>query len=180
MKQHEVIAEFYQVRVESGELGAGDVPGPKRIASEWRVSIATANRARTTLRRSDLVTNLNSALPLGPISDMDFAFRFLTKVQPRNIDGCLLWGKALDIGGYGRFWLNGRDVPAHRVAWEYKYGLISDGMELDHVYLRGCRSKACVNTDHLELVTSAENNRRSVSAERWRSSIWVRTEPDED
>ncbi len=112
------------------------------------------------------------------LTDQDIS-RFLEKVDPPNIDGCTLWNASKFAGGYGQFKLKGRSVLAHRVAWTLRHGTIPDDMVLDHVYLRGCRSKACVNTAHLELVTQEENNRRRDAAERWRTSVWVSTELDE-
>jgi hypothetical protein len=112
------------------------------------------------------------------LSDADLA-RFLEKIDPPNIDGCTLWNASTFAGGYGQFKLNRRSVLAHRVAWTLRHGPIPEGLELDHVYLRGCRSKRCVNTAHLELVTHEENTRRRDAALRWRASVWVWTELDE-
>lgn len=113
------------------------------------------------------------------LTDRDIS-RFLEKIDPPNIDGCTLWNASKFAGGYGQFKLKGRSVLAHRVAWTLQHGTIPDDMVLDHVYLRGCRSKSCVNTAHLELVTQEENARRAAAAERWRTSVWVATELDED
>ena len=49
---------------------------------------------------------------------------------------------------------------AHRVAWEDARGPIPDGLTIDHL----CRVRNCVNVEHLELVTIAENNRRKKIA----------------
>ena len=64
--------------------------------------------------------------------------------------------------GYGRIY-TGR-TPAgnpyaegpHRVAWEMLVGPIPDDMEIDHL----CKNTACWNTDHLQVVTHAENMKR--------------------
>ena len=71
-------------------------------------------------------------------------------------NGCQLWTAACDQDGYGMVWYQGRGVRVHRVAWELKYGEIPEGLELDHL----CRVRNCLNTDHLEVVTHAENVRR--------------------
>lgn len=114
------------------------------------------------------------------LSDMEYAFRFLPKVQPRDANGCLLWDGAPGRCGYGRFRVGGRMVQAHIVAWVQRYGPVPDGLELDHSFAKGCRSKLCVNAAHLEPVTHEENMRRHRAASRWMASILVRTELDTD
>jgi hypothetical protein len=90
--------------------------------------------------------------------------RFWAKVE--KTDGCWLWTGALDGNGYGQITSGRRGsghLPAHRVAYEFLVGPIPDGMELDHVWERGCRSTACVNPAHLEPVTHRENVLRGNS-----------------
>jgi hypothetical protein len=117
-------------------------------------------------------------LPMPRITDEDWA-RFLPKVDPPDENGCLLWN-ASTMSDYGQFFINRRPLQAHRVAYTRLVGPIPDGLELDHSYAKGCRSKLCVNTAHLEPITHAENVRRSWAARRWMASIWVRTELDTD
>ncbi|MFM9543388.1 HNH endonuclease signature motif containing protein [Streptomyces turgidiscabies] len=105
--------------------------------------------------------------------------RLLAKVAPRDVHGCTLWDASTGNRGYGQFWLNGRMVGPHRVAWEYHHGPVPEGLELDHKFSAGCRSILCVNIEHLELATHAENVRRWHAARRWMAGIWVRTELDE-
>lgn len=71
--------------------------------------------------------------------------------------GCLVWqGKQLPKGYYGFDVFNGKSRVVHRVSYETFVGSIPAGLELDHL----CRNKLCINPDHLEPVTSEENNAR--------------------
>ena len=72
----------------------------------------------------------------------------------RSHPDCLLWDGNVDKDGYGR---HGWRL-AHRYVWEQEHGKIPDGMTVDHV----CRTRLCVNTDHMELMTQAENNARKT------------------
>lgn len=84
--------------------------------------------------------------------------RFWPKVD--KTDGCWLWTAALSDGGYGVFGIGGRRVVhAHRFAYQQRVGPIPEGLHLDHL----CRVRNCVNPDHLEPVTHAENVRRGLS-----------------
>lgn len=77
--------------------------------------------------------------------------------------GCLVWQGSLDRYGYGQ-WSWGYShlgtSKAHRVVYELERGPIPEGLQIDHL----CRNCACVNPDHLEPVTNAENQRRAALA----------------
>lgn len=84
--------------------------------------------------------------------------RFWAKVVPTGF--CWLFEGSLTPRGYGTFSASGRvKTPAHRWAYEALVGKIPDGLELDHL----CRVHNCVNPDHLEPVTHAENIRRAYA-----------------
>lgn len=69
---------------------------------------------------------------------------------------CIEWAKYRNPSGYGRRSVGGRMYLAHRYAWELEHGPVPEGLELDHV----CRNRACINVEHLELVTHRENTLR--------------------
>lgn len=87
---------------------------------------------------------------------------FQARTMPVTEAGCLLWTGYINQSGYGHIWVDGRDVGAHRYAWEQAKGPISDGMELDHM----CWNRSCVNVDHLRIATTAQNSQNRVGAQR--------------
>jgi hypothetical protein len=81
--------------------------------------------------------------------------RFFEKVQ--KTDSCWLWTAATTAAGYGCFKVRSHHlVLSHRWSYEYHVGPIPDGLTIDHL----CRTPACVNPEHMEAVSQAENNRR--------------------
>ena len=87
--------------------------------------------------------------------------RFLDKIVVPAEGTCWLWGGAIGPKGYGAFGLGPRGsgcVRPHRFAYEHFVGPIPDGLQIDHL----CRVRHCVNPDHLEVVTNAENTRRGL------------------
>ena len=71
-------------------------------------------------------------------------------------NGCWLWQRCIGSNGYPSTNIGGKTLWAHRVSYEAFVGPIPKGLELDHL----CRTPACVNPGHLEIVTHTENLRR--------------------
>jgi hypothetical protein len=68
-------------------------------------------------------------------------------------DDCVEWQGARMARGYGRLRVNGRQMLAHRVAWERANGPIPEGYVICH----RCDNPPCVNVDHLFLGTQRDN-----------------------
>lgn len=95
------------------------------------------------------------------------------------VDGtCWRSTKGIRKDGYCQVQLTGKHTPkvlGHRLSYEHFVGPIPDGLELDHVWARGCRFRDCVNPAHLEPVTRPVNIRRGTQAERARAyfdALW--------
>ena len=75
---------------------------------------------------------------------------------------CVLWLGSVNEQGYGRVYGFGsrRSKRAHVIAWEKVNGCVPHGLQLDHL----CRNRACINVEHLEVVTSKENTLRGVGS----------------
>lgn len=71
--------------------------------------------------------------------------------------GCVVWQGSTRPFGYGRISIDNYTRPVHRVAYEL-FAPIPESLVLDHL----CRNRACINANHLEPVTVAENNLRGM------------------
>ena len=58
--------------------------------------------------------------------------------------------------GWGRFPGFKQPQLAHRAVWIQKYGPIAEGLTVDHI----CFNRACVNVEHLRLMTRSQNSGR--------------------
>lgn len=95
------------------------------------------------------------------------------EVQSRILlseSGCWQWRGPLQRDGYALIAHRGRQVTAHRFVYELLVAPIEDGLTLDHLCHNAsrdcvggaaCLHRSCVNPDHLEPVTAAENSARA-------------------
>ena len=80
--------------------------------------------------------------------------RFWSKTKRNPETGCIEWTAMVHRDfPYGLFYWKGRNRVAHRVAWRLAYGSFPDGQVVRHK----CDNPRCVNVDHLELGSQADN-----------------------
>lgn len=86
--------------------------------------------------------------------------RIFANVEIRGETECWPWlgqdsGKGRG-GGYPRMTLEGQTVAVHRVLYTHFHGYVPSKKQIDHT----CENRACLNPDHLELVTHKQNQKR--------------------
>lgn len=101
--------------------------------------------------------------------------RFWEKVEKPSQADCWPWLAGCTSRGYGDFYYDGKQVRAHRFAYELLVGPIPEGLQLDHL----CRVRHCVNPQHLEPVTHRENVLRGIgpTAEQARRTHCIHGHP---
>jgi hypothetical protein len=73
---------------------------------------------------------------------------------------CWNWQLSTNSNGYGMINIEGTHRKAATVYYEFYKGRVPIGLSLDHL----CRNRKCINPDHLEPVSNAENIRRGKNA----------------
>lgn len=102
--------------------------------------------------------------------------RIMSRSTPQE-NGCIHWGGALNAKGYGfaggRWRLTIDTTPmVHRLVYIATHGALDAGETVDHTCHnadaacdpKSCMHRRCVNPDHLEAVSQAENNRRAAAS----------------
>ena len=84
----------------------------------------------------------------------DLAERFFEKVHKIPFYECWEWAGSIQGGGYGNMAVEGRTRKAHHISLMLAGVTIPTGMVVDHK----CRNRACVNPNHLRIVTYQINN----------------------
>ena len=102
-----------------------------------------------------MVISMASPIPTSqlPVPTSEDVQRFMQRVDVTP--ECWLMSGS-QAGGYVQFQYQGKRIMSHRFAYIAFEGGIPDELEIDHL----CRTKNCVNPDHLEPVTTRENLRR--------------------
>jgi hypothetical protein len=92
--------------------------------------------------------------------------RFEEKYMEYQWFQCWPFIESRNDDGYGEFWIDGRMVKAHRVA----YALEHEEVPGDEFVLHSCHIPNCVNPNHLRLGTHSENVRDAVERGTWREA----------
>lgn len=110
-----------------------------------------------------------------PAHKQDVGTRFWAKVDKSG--DCWLWTGLRSKQGYGKFYLEGRTLGAHRVALALSMGL---AVPVDDLWtLHHCDNPPCVNPAHLYLGTPSDNVRDMVVRRRQPrgNDHWTHREP---
>lgn len=113
---------------------------------------STAQDVAPPPTKNNIVLAVASRLPKSvamsaPLTD-EQKRRFLSRLHPEEENGCIIWGGRRDKG-CGTLKLNGKEIPARRMAWMVAYGEIPPGDQVRST----CKTFLCVNPAHLTLFT---------------------------
>lgn len=114
--------------------------------------------------------------------------RFYSKVNKEgpilspSLGPCWVWTTTTYAGGYGMFYVEGKNRRAHRWIWEHTYGpLTSSSLQILH----RCDNPSCVRLSHLFLGNNVQNmadmvaKRRQSRGEERPASLLSREEVEE-
>lgn len=104
--------------------------------------------------RALLLREVWPADPAPRMSYAEFERRFWKRTCP-GANGCIIWTGAGDR--YGRVWVMGCMLGAHRAAYWMSLGNLTHGLQVDHI----CGVTLCVNPEHLRELTPRANTLRN-------------------
>lgn len=90
-------------------------------------------------------------MPTGIYPRIPTVERFQSKIE--IVGECWLWTAGLDDDGHGQFWVEDRNIPAHRYSWLIAGKPLAKRKVLHHT----CPNKNCCNPAHLETTTRPEH-----------------------
>lgn len=137
-------------------------PPPKTCADcglQWPGQRFARGRCKTCYGR--LIKKLKVDGKFTPIETMRPLADRLFEKTVAGFGGCVIFTGHLNNNGYGTIGegrKRGKNLYAHRVAYELLVGPIPEGLVLDHL----CSTRRCINPHHLEPVTQNENVRRAA------------------
>lgn len=121
-----------------------------------------SRKTNNTVAGHTVFCSLECRRPFGTLGD-----RFWFYV--RKTSGCWLWTGATYPDGYGKLrrpGKYGREVRAHRLAYELQVGSIPPGLCVCH----RCDNPLCVRPGHLWLGTHGDNTADKMQKGRWRGN----------
>jgi len=94
--------------------------------------------------------------------------RFFAKIDKANgPNACWPWTGQKNKAGYGRLMVNRKRVNAHRLAWQFEFGIPPKHLFVCH----HCDTPCCCNPRHLFLGTALENTQDCIRKGRFTSGL---------
>lgn len=114
--------------------------------------------------------------PVRAFADPVLVERFWGKTTPEPNSGCLLWLRAVDKHGYGKFQIPQYDEDGHHVRqWHVRAHRFALAIRLGRWPVGGvrhcCDVPACVNPDHLTEGTQKDNIQDCIARGRRRKGL---------
>jgi hypothetical protein len=108
-------------------------------------------------------------------------------IMPHMESPCWIWTAGKSKKGYGAFFVNGKQLGTHRVAWVLANGQISQDSNQHSLFVcHRCDRRDCTNSSHLFLGTHIDNVRdmvakgRHIKGDRHPSRLHIEKRPRGD